>query len=234
MPRRKRRRRGRSNKPIRRYLPRRARRKALEILRDEFWIHSIYGANVYLDEEEKTYTSDESPNKICIFVLPSKHKELEEKIYHYEDLTPYTEFDGTGIESACAALLAWIAVRGWIAVNPGWELEHLDHHHQCINPNHHRWVPKSLNQHRKKCKKPPHKHKDRDDKGRWVKSQNPDGKPKTHVPLEEVREWCDCTEMCIYNLIQSTPADWAIPGKRDEYRKLVKNSCFKIRMRSLW
>ena len=206
-------------------LSKETRKKAQELLQNKFRIQSIYGVNVYLDEKTKKFVFDESPNKICILVYP-KTKDIGNPIYHDVDLRNYKEFNGTGISSASAAKLAWMVVKGYVF--PDFDLEHLDDHHNCINPMHQHPVPRSLNQKRKVCKLDPHELKKRNDKGRFQKAKN----RRTHVPAT-----CDHgpdIPNCIYNLIQSTSKDWQNPEKNLIYKKLVRDSLQEIEMSPLW
>ena len=202
------------------------RKKAREILQNKFRIDSIYGVHVDLDKKSKKYIFDESPNKICILVFPKNKKMVVDAIFYDVDLRNYAEFKGIGITSASAAKLAWIAVTGYLYSD--FDLEHLDDHHNCINPQHQHPVPRSLNQKRKICKLDPHELKQRNEKGQFHKTQ----KYRTHVPAT-----CDHgpgIPNCIYNLIKSTPKDWQNPEKNSIYKKLVRNSLPHIKLSPLW
>ena len=211
-------------KPKQIKLSKKIREKAREILQTTFHVHSIYGVHVYVDEETKTYTFDESPDKICILVFPKKSKKFVDPIFYDVDLRSYKEFKGTGITSASAAKLAWIAVEGYVC--PELELEHRCHRHNCINAKHQHPVPKSLNQQLKKCHVESHKLKQRNQKGHFNKAQ----KAKTHVPAT-----CDHgpdVPQCIHNLIQSTAKDWKHPERMSIYQQLVKSAfhCFDMKL----
>ena len=207
------------------YVGWRVRRKSRQILQDGFRIKAIYG--VVLDYDEKTgrYSPDESPNKICILVHPKKDGILD-PIYHDVDLSNYPEFAEYGITTASPAKLAHIAVKGW--VYPELDLEHLDHHHGCINPHHHHPVPRKLNQYRKIHKKPAHKLCLRDEEtGRFIKRM----KLRTYIPAE-----CDHDPEpnCTFNLVNSTPKHWETGAQRRIYQSLVQKSLPKFKLSPLW
>ena len=203
------------------YFDQRARRKAIEILRDTFKITEVQGLIIKLNKKTNKYTRIESPKKICIFVDP-QDPEIINKEYYNVRLKRHPEFNGK-IEFASAAKLAFIAIKGYVVRN--WELEHVCHHHNCINPNHHNFVTKADNLKRKACQCEPHELKKRDNKGRFVKAQ------RTHV---DASDSCPFEPKCIFNLVQSIAKHWKDPGRRTIYKEVIGESLPDVRMSPFW
>ena len=100
------------------YFDQRARRKAIEILRDKFKIKEVQGLIINLNKKTNKYTRIESPKKNSKFVDPTDPKIIK-KEYYKVPMKRYPEFNGK-IAFASAAKLAFIAVKGYVVKN--WEL----------------------------------------------------------------------------------------------------------------
>ena len=203
-----------SLRPQRIYFNQAERAKAAEILRLKCKITKIYGVIIKQEEKTDEYTAEESPFKLCMLVLPRNPKIIKKKDYNIS-LRGYPEFVGK-ISTASPAKLAFIAIRGYVDIHL--ELEHRDHHHDCINPWHHNFVTKGFNQNHKACQRFAWKLKIREDSGRFSKEE------RTYVPAEEAEPPCTCEEPCIYNRRKSTATDWNHPEKRPHFKKFIDAS----------
>lgn len=201
------------------------RTKSGDLLVDTFKIE-VQGVVIAHNQQTNQYQiAAETVHKICIFVEP-KRGDIQNKKDYDVDLRKCQELNHK-IGTASAAKLAYIAVRGFVI--PNLELEHVCHHHQCINPYHHNFATKSDNQKRKACFKKPDEIKLRN-KGQFCKAQ---GGPRTHVPKEEI-DWCHCRPKCIYNLAQVNASDWQIPEIKAIIKELVEACIPGVEMQPFW
>ena len=191
--------------------------KHLDGIPYHLWTHSsllnLTGPHVTLDAETNKYTADESPNTICILVGP-KDKNIVDPKYYIIHVADYPELRDLPMVTVSPAKLACIAVRGYTI--PGLELEHLDHHHNCITHVHHHFTTMGINQQRKVDQVPPHELKVRDEHGRFTKTL------RTHVPAT-----------CNHGPV-STAKDWKDIRKRIVYEKLIQTALPRIKMAPFW
>ena len=105
-----------------------------------------------------------------------------------------------------------IELKGWVYAKV--ELEHLGHHHECINLWHHHLVPRKPNQYRKIHKKPGYKLCLRDEKTDKI------------IKRMKLRTYLKCNHHPepnrIFNLVKSIPKNWQTRAQRKIYQSLVK------------
>ena len=227
MPTRKKRRKRRRSGPKQTFLSEEVRRIAKRILETQFRIIGILGVNVFFNKDKKSknkFSIRQSADKICILVVP-KERFNDNSIHQTINLWDYPAFADAGITSASAAKLAFIAVNGWIT--EGYDCEHRCHHHHCINPKHHHFVPRADNIKRKAHQKKSHELRSRNSGGQFKPK-----KSKTSV-VAECNHGRGCTK-CIHNIGYNKSVDWKDPDKKSKFKELVQEHLPDFKMAPFW